>query len=97
MTRVHYLDVNQSMDNGGGPACLRLRVTLNGDEAGAIPANVLFSPALHARLVEWVERHYRDRLAPADLADPSLAREGLEALDELTRVLGLGAVYDFQR
>jgi succinylarginine dihydrolase len=58
---------------------------------------VFFSAALHARLVEWVTRHYRDRLLPADLADPALAREGLAALDELTRILRLGAVYDFQR
>jgi succinylarginine dihydrolase len=94
---VHYRDVNESMDNGGGPACLRLRVSLTEDEVAALGASVLFSPELHARLVAWVERHYRDRLVPADLADPALAREGLVALDELTRILGLGAVYDFQR
>jgi succinylarginine dihydrolase len=94
---IHYRDVNQSMDNGGGPACLRLRVPLTQDEAGALSAGVLFTPDLHARLVAWVERHYRDRLLPSDLADPALAREGLTALDELTRILGLGAVYDFQR
>ena len=58
---------------------------------------MFFSPALQARLVEWVTRHYRDRLLPADLADPALAREGLAALDELTRILRLGPVYDFQR
>ena len=97
VTAVHYRDLNQSMNNGGGPACLRLRIALTDDEVRAIGADVLFSPALQARLVDWVKRHYRDRLAPADLADPALAREGLEALDELTRVLRLGSVYDFQR
>jgi succinylarginine dihydrolase len=97
VARVHYRDVNQSMNNGGGPACLRLRVPLTDEEAGAIPAGVLFSPALHERLVEWVTRRYRDRLVPADLADPALAREGLEALDELTQILKLGSVYEFQR
>jgi succinylarginine dihydrolase len=95
--RVHWVDVNQSMNNGGGPACLRLRVGLTGDEVRALGADVIFSPALHDRLVAWVERHYRDRLAPADLADPALAREGLAALDELTSLLRLGPVYDFQR
>ncbi|HUL58509.1 MAG TPA: N-succinylarginine dihydrolase, partial [Anaeromyxobacteraceae bacterium] len=34
---------------------------------------------------------------PDDLRDPALAREGMVALDELTRILGLGSVYDFQR
>lgn len=97
VARVHYLEVNQSMNNGGGPACLRLRVPLTDEEARAVRADVFFSPSLHARLVEWVGRHYRDRLLPEDLADPALAREGLAALDELTGILGLGPVYDFQR
>lgn len=97
VSQVHYLDVRQSMRNGGGPACLRLRVPLTDDEAGAIRANVLYSPALHARLAAWVARHYRDRLLPEDLRDPALAREGLAALDELTAILHLGSVYDFQR
>ena len=44
-----------------------------------------------------MRRHYRDRLAPADLRDPALAREAMTALDELTRMLRLGSVYDFQR
>ena len=33
---------------------------------------------------------------PADLSDPALARESMEALDELTTILALGPVYDFQ-
>jgi succinylarginine dihydrolase len=94
---VHYRDVRQSMNNGGGPACLRLRVPLTDEEVGAIRADVFFRPELDARLVAWVERHYRDRLAPDDLRDPALAREGLAALDELTGLLRLGSVYDFQR
>jgi len=97
VARVHYRDVNQSMRNGGGPACLRLRVALDDHEVRAVRANVFFTPELHARLVAWVARHYRDRLEAADLRDPSLAREVLAALDELTRILGLGSVYDFQR
>jgi succinylarginine dihydrolase len=97
VSRVHYVDVNQSMHNGGGPACLRLRVGLTEDEVGAVRADVFFSPALHARLVAWVGRHYRDRLVAADLADPALAREGMAALDELTSILRIGAVFDFQR
>ncbi len=94
---VQYRDVNQSMRNGGGPACLRLRVTLTDEEVRSVRAKVFFSGELHARLVEWVTRHYRDRLAPADLHDPALARESMAALDELTGILGLGSVYEFQR
>jgi succinylarginine dihydrolase len=94
---VHYIDVRQSMRNGGGPACLRLRVPLTDDETRALGARVVFDEALEGALGAWVERHYRDRLGPRDLADPSLAREGMRALDELTALLALGSVYDFQR
>jgi succinylarginine dihydrolase len=97
VSRVEWVDVNQSMSNGGGPACLRLRVGLTDEEVRAIRADVLFTPALHARLVAWVGRHYRDRVVAADLADPALAREGMAALDELTSILRLGPVFDFQR
>jgi succinylarginine dihydrolase len=48
-------------------------------------------------LTEWVTTHYRDRLSYEDLADPSLLMESRTALDELTQILGLGAIYDFQR
>jgi succinylarginine dihydrolase len=97
VTEVHYLDVRQSMNNGGGPACLRQRVRLTDEEQGAIGARVFFDEALHAELVAWVTKHYRDRLEPRDLADPALARESMAALDALTGVLELGSVYDFQQ
>jgi succinylarginine dihydrolase len=94
---VHYVGVRQSMKNGGGPACLRLRVPLTEAEMRGVTANVLLDDGLEAALRAWVERHYRDRLRPDDLADPELAREGMRALDELSQLLRLGAVYDFQR
>jgi succinylarginine dihydrolase len=94
---IHYLDVRQSMNNGGGPACLRLRVVLSDEEVAAVKARVFFSTSLHTELETWVRKHYRDRLSSADFADPSLARESMTALDELTRILKLGSVYDFQR
>jgi succinylarginine dihydrolase len=94
---VHHLDVRQSMHNGGGPACLRLRVPLTEDERAALGAQVILTDALLDSLEAWVDRHYRDRLVAADLADPALAREGMQALDELTHLLGLGAIYDYQR
>ncbi|MFI5306576.1 MAG: N-succinylarginine dihydrolase [Polyangiales bacterium] len=94
---VHFLDLRQSMRNGGGPACLRLRVRLTAAERQSVRANVFWSPALSIALTAWVEKHYRDRLTPRDLADPELARSSMEALDGLTRLLRIGSVYDFQR
>lgn len=96
VTEVHYLDVRQSMHNGGGPACLRLRVPMSDEDVRAVHARVFLDDALDQELLAWVDRHYRDRLEPDDLADPQLARESLTALDELTRILQLGNVYEFQ-
>jgi succinylarginine dihydrolase len=84
------------MRNGGGPACLRLRVTLTPEERSSIGARIWLDAVLHAELVSWVTRHYRDRLAPADLADPALLDECRLALDELSQLLQLGSVYPFQ-
>lgn len=94
---VEVFDVKQSMRNGGGPACLRLRVVLTDDELKAMHDGVLMNDALYERLTTWVEGHYRDELTQDDLADPMLLDECRHALDELTGILGLGSIYDFQR
>ena len=96
IAEVLTLDLRQSMRNGGGPACLRLRVPLTGAERAAIGARVFLDDALAQALEAWILRHYRDRLAPADLADPSLLDETRRALDEITQLLRLPAVYPFQ-
>jgi len=92
-----YLDVRQSMRNGGGPACLRLRVALSDEDRAAMGGNTILDDILLETLRGWAKRHYRDRLMPDDLADPKLMAESFRALDELTQILKLGSVYDFQR
>lgn len=94
---VEVFDVKQSMRNGGGPACLRLRVVLSDEELAAMHRGVILTDALYERLTTWVEAHYRDQLSQDDLADPMLLDEVRKALDELTGILGLGSIYDFQR
>ena len=85
------------MRNGGGPACLRLRVLLTEQELEALGANLLLSEPLYERLVQWVNHHYRDTIEPQDLADPLLYEEAKVALNELTHILKLGSHYSFQR
>jgi len=94
---VRYLDLRDSMENGGGPACLRQRIVLSDAERAAIAARVFWDDELGAELEKWIGRHYRDRVSGDDLRDPKLHRESLAALDELTEILRLGAIYDFQR
>ncbi len=86
---VHYVDVNGSMRNGGGPACLRLRVPLTNDEVAAIPARVLLDDALYEAVRAWIVRHYRDRVSPADLGDPDFFDQNRQALSELSTLLHL--------
>jgi succinylarginine dihydrolase len=90
---IHF-DLRQSMRNGGGPACLRLRVALTAAESAAMHQGVIMTEALYATLVEWVGKYYRDQLEPKDLADPQLAIECALALEELSRILGLPGLYD---
>jgi succinylarginine dihydrolase len=95
---VNYVDVRQSMRNGGGPACLRLRVVLNDAELTATNPAQRIDDSLVARLNDWADRRYRDQLSVADLADPDLVTEVRAALDELTTILRLGLdFYPFQR
>lgn len=97
VAEVRSVDLRGAMRHGGGPASLRLRVALTEGELEALGARILVDDALDQELTAWVEAHYRDRLAPDDLADPALVQESMRALDALTQILRLGPVYPFQR
>jgi succinylarginine dihydrolase len=99
IARVEYVDLRQSMRNGGGPACLRLRVVVTEAEFEAVrqSSRVILDQHLYGELKVWIERNYRERLTPQDLADPSLLHESRAALDELTQILSLGSIYSFQK
>ncbi|MDK2756151.1 MAG: N-succinylarginine dihydrolase [Blastomonas fulva] len=85
--RLVPVNVRQSMANGGGPACLRLRVV-------ADPATVDPRFMATADRLDTVERviasHWPERIAPADLADPALAETVRAARAALIDALDLG-------
>ena len=96
--QVEYVDVRESMRNGGGPACLRLRIVMTPQERAAAAGGFFLDDTLAAKLETWIKKHYREELAPDDLGDPALVVETQGALDELTRILQLGGdFYPFQR
>ena len=97
ISQAYYLDLRQSMANGGGPACLRLRVVLTAAQQAAVHKGVVMTPAKLAALENWVKTHYRDRLTLEDLGDAKFLDETRAALDELTKLLDLPKLYDFQR
>lgn len=97
LKEVCFLNLRESMQNGGGPACLRLRVLLSHQEEKAINNYAKVDKEKLELLEKWVHHHYRDKVSSEDLKDPLFAQECLEALDALTQVLNLGTFYDFQK
>lgn len=94
---VYSLDLRESMRNGGGPACLRLRVVLSDSEIAALTGRVVVDTSLLDSLEQWANKHYRNELRADDLSDPALIPETWRALDELTQLLELGSLYPFQK
>lgn len=93
---VEFVDVRQSMQNGGGPACLRLRVLLSEAERKAVCGRVFLDDGLYNELISWVETFYREELRGEELADPHLLRESREALDALAGILRLPISVELQ-
>ena len=89
---VRALDVRESMRNGGGPACLRLRVVLTDEELTRIHRGVILDNGLHDALTDYVQREYPERIAPSDLLDPELARRCRSIVHEICDLLGLDGV-----
>jgi succinylarginine dihydrolase len=94
---IEFVDIRQSMMNGGGPACLRFKAVVNNDEFDQLNEKFLLSPKKLMDLRALVSKHYRDKLNPEDLLDIKLMHESYTFLDELTQLLGLGAIYNFQK
>jgi len=95
LQRVEYVELRESMQNGGGPACLRLRVALNEEQLRAVNPGVLLNETLFKSLEAWIEKNYREQLQTQDLCDPGFNREVQAALEELTQILGMDSIYSF--
>jgi succinylarginine dihydrolase len=86
---VRFVDVRQSMRNGGGPACLRLRVVLTPEELAAVHPGVILTQARIDALQEVVRMHWPETVAPEDLANPAFATRCETARKAALDVLGL--------
>ncbi len=88
---VLYLDLRQSMKNGGGPACLRLRVLMREEEIASVQKNshALLDATLLAQLEKWIATYYPEALTRAELANPALYHNSKKALTELASMLSL--------
>lgn len=84
--RILPVDVHQSMANGGGPACLRLRVVA---DPATIDPRFMLDAAKIARLEAIVTTYWPEQIDPADLGRASLARAVTTARAALLETLGL--------
>ncbi|MDA9068589.1 N-succinylarginine dihydrolase [Gammaproteobacteria bacterium] len=94
---IEFVDIRQSMMNGGGPACLRFKTVVNDEEFSQVNQKFLLNPKKLMDLRSLVSKHYRDNLNPEDLMDIQLMEESYTFLDELTQLLDLGSIYHFQK
>jgi len=90
---VHYIDVRESMRNGGGPACLRLRVVLTEEESKAMHQGIILTEERYKMLQQWVQHFYRDRMTIDDLRDVALIEEVHTALKALEDIISMPNFY----
>jgi len=84
--RLEFVDVRQSMANGGGPACLRLRVVA---DPATVDPRFLVDPEKLDRLEEVVSNHWPESIAVDDLGDNALIHRIETARDALLTMLEL--------
>ncbi|PKP87368.1 MAG: succinylarginine dihydrolase [Alphaproteobacteria bacterium HGW-Alphaproteobacteria-17] len=85
--RLLPVNVRQSMANGGGPACLRLRVVA---DPATVDPRFMADAAKLDRIATVVEAHWPEAIAPADLTSASLARDVRRARGALLAAMDLG-------
>lgn len=88
--RLEVVEVRESMRNGGGPACLRLRVAVSDEAFAAIDPRFLLDHAKADRMAQVIEAHWPERIAPEDLGNPALWRQCRTARAALLETLGFG-------
>lgn len=88
LTDVHVVDLEESMANGGGPACLRLRVVLDDAQVASFDQVGRLTETRAERLEALIMSRYRDRLTFDDLRDPAFAIESLEIVAAIRELLG---------
>ena len=84
--KVIPVDVRQSMANGGGPACLRLRVVA---DPKTVDQRFLLDDATARVIEDVVSTMWPESIPLAQLGDPELARGVSAAREALIDALGL--------
>jgi succinylarginine dihydrolase len=86
MRRVEVVDVRQSMANGGGPACLRLRVVA---DPATVDPRFMVDRARLDRIADVVRRHWPEQIHHSELQQPALIHDVETARSALLEALDL--------
>ncbi|RKF23333.1 N-succinylarginine dihydrolase [Altericroceibacterium spongiae] len=89
--RLDIVNVRESMRNGGGPACLRLRLAVSEEACAAIDSRFLLDERRCDRIEAVIERHWPERIAPDDLGEADLWHQCREARETLLAALDFPA------
>jgi succinylarginine dihydrolase len=73
ITHVYYPALRESMKNGGGPACLRLRIEMDAEMLAAMPSSLRWTPEKHEVLTRFIETTYPEQVDEAMLLDNAFA------------------------
>ena len=87
--KLFVVDVRESMANGGGPACLRLRVVA---DPATVDPRFLVDEARLDPIAAVIEAHWPESIAPDDLGDAALVERIEAARVSLLKVLDLSAL-----
>ncbi|MEP9401100.1 N-succinylarginine dihydrolase [Sphingomonas sp. VNH70] len=89
--RLEVVNVRESMANGGGPACLRLRVVA---DPATIDPRFLVDDARLDRIAALIEAHWPEAITPDDIGDPALIAQIEAARAKLLETLDLVGLID---
>lgn len=85
--QVDFIDVRQSMNNGGGPACLRLRVALTAKELSQVDQRYLLDLNKIEQLQQCINTFYPDSIEPEQLKRADLAEQCLLASQKVHQLI----------
>ena len=94
VSEIQWIELSESLKNGGGPACVRLRVPLDDGALDAVHPGIMMNLSRLTEISSWMQRWYRDTLSAAELESPVLHQETHNALCELGYILNLAELFN---
>ena len=84
---VFYIDLEQSMKNGGGPACLRFGFQKSEYFNFLNTKKNLLTLKLYDELLAWIKQHYPTRISKEDFENDLIGKKNI-SIEPLYRMLG---------